>query len=355
MRRTSSSEALECRTGATQLTAALFILGAVCVSSGQAIQVGIIDFYGLRSVSQDQARKALTFREGDTVSPEAGEPPFLKETESRLAKVPGVVRARANFVCCDHGRAIVYVGIEEEGAPARNTRAAPSGTMRLPPDIVLAGTEFAKASMSAVQRGDTGEDRTEGHALASDPATRAVQERFVAFAARDLADLRAVLRSSSDASHRALAAQVLGYAPEKQAVVDDLVQAMRDPSDEVRNNAIRALLVFAEAVPAKGGTRLRIPWQPFIELLHSPVWTDRNKASGALLGLSAGRDPALLDMLRKDALVPLVEMARWKSAGHALPAFMILARIGGVADDVAFGLWERGDREAVIHTVIKQP
>jgi HEAT repeat protein len=46
---------------------------------------------------------------------------------------------------------------------------------------------------------------------------------------------------------RALAAQVLGYASDKRAVLDDLLGAMHDQSDEVHNNAMRALLVFADA------------------------------------------------------------------------------------------------------------
>ena len=100
-----------------------------------------------------------------------------------------------------------------------------------------------------MQRGDAAEDHSQGHAFAHDPATRAIQERFVVYAKRDLPQLRRVLRSSSDASQRALAAQVLGHAADKKAVVEDLVQGMRDPPDEVRNNAMRALMVFADAVP----------------------------------------------------------------------------------------------------------
>ena len=53
------------------------------------------------------------------------------------------------------------------------------------------------------------------HALMHDPAARAIQQRFIAYAARDLSRLRDVLRHSRDAEHRALAAQVLGYAPNK--------------------------------------------------------------------------------------------------------------------------------------------
>ena len=67
----------------------------------------------------------------------------------------------------------------------------------------------------------------------------------------------------------------------------------------------------------------------------------------------APRDPALLAMLRKQALAPLAEMARWKSAGHALAPFMIVGRLAGYSDEAAFALWERGDRETVINAAIK--
>ena len=129
---------------------------------------------------------------------------------------------------------------------------------------------------------------------------------------------------------------------------------MTDPSEDVRNNAMRTLLVFADTVPNVNGRSLpRIPFAPFIEFLHSPVWSDRNKASWALVALSANRDQELLARLRTQALTPLVEMARWKSAGHALAAFLILGRIAGYSDEAAITLWDRGDREAVISAAIK--
>ena len=40
----------------------------------------------------------------------------LAAAEQDVAKVPGVVHAHAALVCCDEGRAIVFVGIEEPGA-----------------------------------------------------------------------------------------------------------------------------------------------------------------------------------------------------------------------------------------------
>jgi hypothetical protein len=131
------------------------------------------------------------------------------------------------------------------------------------------------------------------------------------------------------------------------------VNGISDPADEVRNNAMRALLVFADMDPAASRNTPRIPPEPFIALLNSPVFSDRNKASGALMALSASRDPGLLATLRKGALTPLVEMARWKSAGHALFAFTILGRIAGYSDETAHDLWDRGDREVVIEAAIK--
>jgi hypothetical protein len=85
----------------------------------------------------------------------------------------------------------------------------------------------------------------------------------------------------------------------------------------------------------------------------APIWTDRNKASFAIEELSTSGDPALLTLLRERALAPLVEMARWKSAGHAGAAFFTLGRIAGLDDDAIEAAWKRGDREAIIQAVQK--
>jgi hypothetical protein len=316
--------------------------------SAQPLQIGIIDFYGLHRVSVDEARRALTFHEGDTISFDAEPPRYLEESVTRLEAQPEVERARTEIVCCDEGRVIVFVGIEERGAPVTRFRKAPRGAERLATDVVEVGEEFSNALMAAVQRGHAGEDDSAGHALAHDATARAAQERFLVFAERDLPTLRRVVRDSSDADHRALAAQVLGYVTDKQAVVDDLVRAMRDPAEPVRNNAMRALLVFAKA------KRARVPAEPFLVLLGSPVWTDRNKSSWALEALTQDRDPKLLARLHKQALGPLVEMARWTSTGHAKAGFLILGRVAGYSDEAASAAWDRGEREVVIRAAVAQ-
>jgi hypothetical protein len=288
-----------------------------------ALTIWIIDFYGLNRLSTDRLRGALTFKEGDTIA--VGQrPPFLAESETRLAAIPGVAHARTSVVCCDNGHLIVYVGIEEEGAPVQHFRAAPQGAVRLAADVVQAGDE----------------------------PPLAIQNRLTGYAKRDLPNLRAVLRDSADAKHRALAAQVLGYVDDKQAVVDDLAYALGDPDDGVRNDAMRTLLVFAEAAPTNSRPTPRVPYAPLIALLDSPAWTDRNKSSAALAALSKDHDPDLLAALRARALTPLVEIARWKSAGHAWAGFILLGRSAGFSEKDLSDNWARDEREKIIRKAL---
>ena len=328
------------------------VLVATVTAAGQQFPVGTIDFYGLGDLRQQDARRALEVKEGDVVSFEGERPGFIAASERGLAALPGVRAGHVHVVCCEAGKVTVYVGVERKGDQSFVFLPAPKGSVRLPADVVQAGAAFDDAMTAAVGRGDATEDDSQGHALFHDPAARAVQERFVGFAARDLALLRRVLRESSDAGHRALAAQVIAYTARKDDVIDDLARAMRDPSEDVRNNAMRALGVFAAAEPAVRPKRA-IPIDGFVGLLNSPVWTDRNKASLALLRLTESRDPALLARLRREALASLVDMARWKSVGHAAPGATILGRMAGLSEEkIAAATETLEGRETIVAAVM---
>jgi hypothetical protein len=312
----------------------------------QSPPIGIIDLYGLRSVSERQVREALQIKEGDPSSVDR------KEAERKLESLPNVAEARLSFVCCDVGKAILYLGIREKGASSIQFHRAPQGKVRLPQDVVQAGEDYQKAVSDAVLKGNTGEDDSQGHALFNDPAARAVQERLIKFAARDLNLLRNVLRHSADAEHRALAAEVIAYTANKQAVVNDLVEATRDPAEGVRNNATRALMVMAGSARQTTKQPIKIPVRPFIEMLNSIECTDRNKSSYALVRLTDKRDPAILSEIRQKALPSLIEMARWKSSDHAYASFCLLGRVAGFPEDEITAAWERGDRASFIETTV---
>ena len=68
----------------------------------------------------------------------------------------------------------------------------------------------------------------------------------------------------------------------------------------------------------------------FARLVTSGTWTDRNKAAGLLMALTRTRDAETLRKLRAEALDALVEMAKWRSLGHAMTARLVLGRIAGV-------------------------
>jgi hypothetical protein len=324
----------------------LFVLLSGSIE-GQIPPVGIIDFYGLKNVTEQQARQALQIKEGDEL------PESSKEAQGRLENLPNVEQAELNVVCCEAGKIILYVGISEKGSTTLQFSPQPKGAIRLPEVIVEAGEEFEKALTEAGLKGDFGEDDSQGHALFNNPRLRAVQKRYVTFASQYFKQLRAVIRHSSDSNHRALAAQVIAYYKNKRRVVKDLVFGMKDSNSEVRNNSMRALGVLAEFAQKFPERRIKIPVEPFIQMLNSIDWTDRNKSSIALLKLTADRNPTILSKLRIRTLLSLVEMARWKSLGHATAPFILLGRIGNLSEDNIQKALESGSRESLIESVLE--
>jgi len=71
-----------------------------------------------------------------------------------------------------------------------------------------------------------------------------------------------------------------------------------DRNPIVRNNSIRVLAVLAAHDP---NIARQIPPDPFIPMLRSLDWTDRNKALFLLDPITAARDPKALESLRRQA------------------------------------------------------
>jgi len=317
-------------------------------------QIGIIDFYGLRAIPLAQAREALRIKEGDTIpaSQESFEK-FQHDAQQRLQSLAGVEAARLLFVCCDADKTILYVGVQEKGAEALMFRTAPRGKVRLPQDIVKAGDDFQQAFTKATEARDFAEDVSEGYALDHYSAVKAVQEHFVILAAKHLNILRDVLSNSADAGQRALSAQVIAYSTDRHVVVRELAAAAHDPDAGVRNNATRALGILAGYAQRHPELHISISGAPFVDMLNSLDWTDRNKSLLVLFSLTENRDPALLSLLRESALASLIEMARWKAHGHAFGACIILGRIGSMPEDKIDSQCENDNREPVISAALK--
>ena len=304
--------------------------------------VGVIDFYGLNKLTQDRVRKSLGFHEGDPL------PRSKANVEEVLDALPGVVESHLEAVCCDGTRMVLYVGIEERGAAHFDLREPPDGEVMLSPEIIALYRRFFDAFEEAVRRGSTAEDLTHGHSLMADPLAREIQLQFPPVAEKNIAQLRDVLRNSSDDEQRAIAAGLIGYFPKKDQVAADLQFALRDADPGVRSNAARALVALAvyARLHEDSGIKLEPTW--FIEMLNSLSWSDRARALTALEILTDTRDAQMLSQLRQRALPALAEMSRWKTLEHALPAFILTGRLAGLTEQQIQDAWTRGDRESVI-------
>jgi hypothetical protein len=308
--------------------------------------IGIMSFYGLRTVTELQARQALVLHEGDPVPQSQRE---IAAGVLRLERLPGVDRARLTRLCCDeHGRTILYVGIAEKGAPRFTYRPAPTARVTLPRDLIERSHRFDRLLQAAVEQGDIGEDDSRGHALSHNPRLRSLQEGLAVDAARYLRTLQRVLHTAADSEQRQIAAWIIGYAPDKRAVVIDLLDAVRDPDEGVRNDAARSVMAIAVLSQRRPEQRIHIAAAPFIGMLRSLVWEDRNKAAAVLLWLTARRSAPVITALRAQALSSLIEMARWKHPGHAQAAFILLGRVAGMSEAEIGAAWSRGDRDGVI-------
>jgi hypothetical protein len=313
----------------------------------QAPRIGDIEFYGLHRISEQRLLHALSLKTGDTLPPSKG------ELEDQLEKVPGVVLAHVEAVCCEAGKATLFIGIEEKGAPHLAFHTPPSGDAVLPQDIVDTYHKFVEAVRDAARRGSTAEDLTNGHSLMADPAARALQEKFADFAGAHLPLLRDVLRDSGEDEQREMAATIIGYAPNKKEVVTDLEHAMEDPDEAVRANALRslnAIAVLARLQPVLG---IRVPPTWFVEMLNSIVLSDRTRAATALVTLTDRDAAGALEQIRERALDSVIEMAQWHDLRYALPAFILCGRLAGMNEREIQNAWTSGNRQTVIDLALR--
>jgi hypothetical protein len=322
-----------------------FLLAAA-LAAESIPRVSSINYYGLHRIPENRIQKVLGVSAGDPIPPSKG------ALEERLEKIPGVLVARVEAVCCEGRQGMLFVGIEEKGAAHFALRTAPSGEATLPPEIVELHNNLSRAIETAARRGSTDEDLTHGHPLMADPDARAIQQDLVDITGKHLVQLREVLRNSADDAQRSIAATLIGYAPDKKAVVGDLEYAVQDPDEDVRANAMRALNAIAVLAAKQPELEIHISPTWFVEMLNSIVLSDRTRATMALINLTDSRPPATMDLLRERALPSLVQMAQWRSLRYALPAFILLGRAGGLSEDQIQGSWTSGDRAAMVLQVL---
>ena len=312
---------------------------------GAPARIATIEFFGHKGVDVAAIRAILPFHEGDELS--SGEEAKARVREA-VVRATGSEPTDVATICCrSDGGVLLFIGLRGGSFKAFEYHPAPTGEARVSIELAELDERLDEAIVAAVQKGGNAatEDDSKGYALTRDPAVRSIQLTLRRYALAHEPELFHVLESSRDAKHRAIASQALGYARQSTRQVLALTRAARDPDDEVRNNATRAIGVLAGA-----NDRLarQIPPDVFIEMLSSGIWTDRNKGAMVLEGLTAKRTAAILDKLRAAALDSLIEMALWREASHAFFARMLLGRVAGIPEKRLQDLAGNGPPEAIV-------
>jgi len=321
---------------------ALALIAAVGLLHADDRHIGIIDFYGYAGLDLQKLRAALPFHVGDKLPSERARNAARSAYERAIGRGP----VEFTLICCEEdGRSTLFVGMHEPGAPVPYFNAAPAGAAALPAEAIQLYDRLMTATGEAVRKGRAGEDDSRGYSLSEDPAARALGLKFHEYAVAHTAELYRVLAESRDVKHREVAAEALGFAPESKEQIAALVHASFDASDDVRNNAIRALGVLLGYDPKIAA---QIPPPPYIAMLHSLDWFDRNKTIAVLDQMTKSRDPKVLAELRAQALTPLREMAQWRSEGHALSAIFILGRMAGLDDATTLEMSESGKLDEIL-------
>jgi hypothetical protein len=311
------------------------------------MQIGSIDYFGYAGLDLKQVENHLPIHVGDWVSFNSFD--RKKKAIQRFVKqFTGKPATDIAIVCCDGANhLLIYIGLDGASSRSLAHNPPPRGQDRLEETALKLYARDMAAIEDAVRRGASSEDDSKGYSLSADPRARQVELEIRAFAAGRGEEIERVLHNSSDVQQRRASACLLGYADRSTAQIQGLVRATGDVDDDVRNNAMRALSVLASANDAAG---IDTDPSPFITMLYSGQWTDRNKSSLLLFRLTHKRDPILLMKLREQALEPLIEGARWSDPGHSFGFLVILGRIEGIPEAQLLQMVTKGDSAGIIQT-----
>lgn len=145
-----------------------------------------------------------------------------------------------------------------------------------------------------------------------------------------------ILTDDAKTQRRASAAFLLAHISDGDAVIQAMQPAIFDSEMEVRNNALRVLVLISINHPEK-----RIPLDPVTKALRFPTTLDRNKA-GSVLAILSKRPENRAAILKADGWV-LFDMLKLMQPNNHDPAYTTLKNLSGEKfgdrDYIAWETW----------------
>jgi hypothetical protein len=302
------------------------LLLALATFLGARDRIGYIEFFGYQGVDVDAVRQALPFRAGGKISENIEE-----QARAAVKRFTGRDATDVAQICCtSKGDYAVFIGLPGQSSRTFALNPAPQGDVTPPPELTALYRKMNQAEEAAFKKGMSQEDGSPGYRLSKEPGARAAELALREYALHHEDEIIGVLESSGNADRRSMAADALGYGARTPRQLAALVHAARDADSDVRNDATRAL---GEILRGDPSLATRIPPDTFIDMMHSGIWTDRNKSSSVLWPLTQSRDPQLLARLKSEAGDALLEMARWHAEDWAFAARIVLGRIAGIPEE----------------------
>jgi hypothetical protein len=303
------------------------LIGAATSSAKD--RIAYIEFFGYQGIDVEAVRKELPFHDGDPTAPA-----MATVARAVVKRVTGKDATDVAFVCCiNDGDTVMFIGLGGTSSRPFAMNPRPAQNLSLSQELLKLANDMEEAENAATDPVEV--DNPPGYRLLKDPKARAAELKVREYARAHVQEIIRVLSRAVDQDQRATAAEALGFADRSAAQLDALVAASRDPDGTVRNAAIRALMEILRGDPSAAS---QVPAAPFIEMLHSGTWTDRNKSTGVLAALSATRDVGLLANIKARAWEALLEMSRWRPFAWSAEPRIILARIAGIPEERAIGL-----------------
>jgi hypothetical protein len=303
-----------------------------------------VDFYGLKKVSREKLMKAAGLVAAKPM------PGSRIAIEEKLETVDGVAAARVEAVCCAaSGQPMLYIGIQETTQPAMEFLDLPlDSEVELPAGLQDDWEVYMELVRKAIQEGRWRNDVSRGYALAEDIDIREHQLNFRRWSTENREALQRVARNSADSRRRMAAMTMMAWCPNTKEAVEELQRGLRDPDEEVRALATELVLPIAQRARQDPGFETKFSPTWLLQLLHSPVYTDRMGAMKTLLSLTEGSDAALREDIRQQAMWPLLELAEFQYLPHALPAWILAGRAGGLSEAEIQTQWTKETWRATV-------